>query len=186
MGEIKFGTPPGLASVVDPLPLRSAMALPVRHRVGIEWWGRGGGGRRHDSGGAEPAGEPGVALSDENREFDSGWCGRVDRARWADADRARWADAGTAVNGTGSGPPDLEVGTLVRIEEADYCYGIGPLILRLTVKPNHEAIRGGLEWVELTGVEIRGSSGREAGERTVLARVAGVRVGRRRGQRQAP
>lgn len=71
-------------------------------------------------------------------------------------------------------PSDLVVGAVVLLIEADYMYGIGDLRLRLTVTPNVQALWNRVEWVSLTGVELR-KSGYE-GKRTVLARTMGIKV----------
>ncbi|MEV0152207.1 hypothetical protein AB0H57_00490 [Micromonospora sp. NPDC050686] len=62
--------------------------------------------------------------------------------------------------------------------EADYCYGAGPLRLRVTREPaglDHAQ----LEWVELTGVELRpgGTEAASGRTRTALVRVAALRRG---------
>lgn len=73
--------------------------------------------------------------------------------------------------------PLVSVGDVVTVAEADYCYGTGPLRLRVSKVPaglDHP----GLEWVELTGVELR-PDGRPAvgGQtRTALVRVAALRA----------
>ncbi|MEH0981186.1 hypothetical protein [Micromonospora sp. CPCC 205556] len=73
--------------------------------------------------------------------------------------------------------PLLVVGDLVTISEADYCYGTGPLRLRITAEAAGTS-HPGLEWVELTGVEIRpdGSEARGGQLRTALVRVAALRA----------
>ncbi|MEU5939261.1 hypothetical protein ABZ807_08710 [Micromonospora sp. NPDC047548] len=78
----------------------------------------------------------------------------------------------------------VSVGQVVPIGEADYCYGTGPLRLRITEAPagvDHP----GLEWIELTGVEIRpdGSEARGSQPRTALVRVAALRSPTRGGRR---
>ncbi|MFG1953356.1 hypothetical protein [Micromonospora sp. NPDC048830] len=72
--------------------------------------------------------------------------------------------------------PLVSVGDVVTIAEADYCYGTGPLRLRITQRPaglDHPA----LEWVELTGVELRPDGSPAPGDqaRTALVRVAALR-----------
>jgi hypothetical protein len=83
----------------------------------------------------------------------------------------------------GHHPDDLKVGAVVRLGEEHYCYGLGTLHLRLTVAPDVRAVWERLEWVELTGVELRSTG--EGPTRTVLARVTGIQVGRPRQHRQA-
>ncbi|MFC0006127.1 hypothetical protein [Micromonospora siamensis] len=70
------------------------------------------------------------------------------------------------------------LGEVVTVPEADYCYGAGPLRLRLTEEPvglDHPRI----EWVELTGVELRPDGAEAGGGRTrrALVRVAALRRG---------
>lgn len=69
----------------------------------------------------------------------------------------------------------VTVGDLVTVGEADYCYGTGPLRLRLTAPPIG-LDRVGLEWVELTGVPLHpdGSVAQGGRSRTVLVRVAAL------------
>ncbi|MGK5445264.1 hypothetical protein ACSNN7_26050 [Micromonospora sp. URMC 105] len=72
--------------------------------------------------------------------------------------------------------PLVSIGELATIPEADYCYGTGPLRLRVTQAPAG-LTHPGLEWVELTGVEIRPDSTEARGgrPRTALVRVAALR-----------
>ncbi|MCI4064782.1 hypothetical protein MRQ36_20315 [Micromonospora sp. R77] len=63
------------------------------------------------------------------------------------------------------------------MSEADYCYGRGPLRLRITEPPvglDHPA----LEWITLTGREIRYVGGEpvDGRLRTALVRVAALRA----------
>ncbi|GAA2716646.1 hypothetical protein ACFY2R_22605 [Micromonospora olivasterospora] len=77
--------------------------------------------------------------------------------------------------------PLVSVGDVVTVAEDDYCYGTGPLRLRITRRPaglDHPR----LEWVELTGVELRpdgsaacGDQARTAPVRSALVRVAALR-----------
>ncbi|TDC41434.1 hypothetical protein [Micromonospora sp. KC213] len=73
--------------------------------------------------------------------------------------------------------PLVAVGDLVEIGEADYCYGTGTLRLRITERPAG-LDRPGLEWVELTGVELwpDGRAARGGEPRTALVRVAALRA----------
>nr|MDT0662330.1 hypothetical protein [Micromonospora sp. DSM 115978] len=82
----------------------------------------------------------------------------------------------TTPPGTHLHPADLDIDALIVLAEADYCYGLGPLRLRLTVTPTAQALWDSLEWIELTGVEIQPRSGREVQRRTVLARTSGIMV----------
>ncbi|MEV1285919.1 hypothetical protein [Micromonospora sp. NPDC049679] len=72
--------------------------------------------------------------------------------------------------------PPVAVGDVIRISEADYCYGRGELHLRVTHVPAGADLPG-LEWINLLGVELRwdGTDGRH---RQALIRVAALRVPR--------
>jgi len=70
--------------------------------------------------------------------------------------------------------PLVQVGDLIEIPEADYCYGVGVLKMRvtaMTVAP-HEVFR--LEWVRLMGVPVY-SHDQEGPEREPLVRVSALR-----------
>ncbi|SCG71829.1 hypothetical protein [Micromonospora halophytica] len=73
--------------------------------------------------------------------------------------------------------PLLTVGDLVEVSEADYCYGTGTLRLQLT-DPSAGLDHPGLEWIELTGVELRpdGRAARGGEPRTALVLVAALRA----------
>jgi hypothetical protein len=71
-------------------------------------------------------------------------------------------------------PDDVKVGAVISIAEEHYCYGVGTLHLRLTATPNVRASWNRLEWVELTGVELRHTG--DGPVRTVLARVTGIQI----------
>jgi hypothetical protein len=63
----------------------------------------------------------------------------------------------------------LRPGQVVTIPEAHYCYGTGPLRLRVTqVEENPPP---GVEWLRVKGVEIRWD-GTDGDDRDVLVRVA--------------
>jgi len=80
-------------------------------------------------------------------------------------------------------PDNLKAGAVVRLTEEHYCYGLGTLYLRLTRTPDVQASWDRLEWVELTGVELRRTGGGLT--RSVLARVTGIQLGVPRRRRQA-
>lgn len=72
----------------------------------------------------------------------------------------------------------LGAGDILRIKQADYCYGNGPLTLRITRLGADPADFPALEWLGLTGVEVD-PSGTEGELRHVLVRaelVRGIRV----------
>jgi hypothetical protein len=75
-----------------------------------------------------------------------------------------------AMNGTK--PVRLAVGDVVDLAEADYCYGVGPVKLRLTVAVDLTGIPS-LEWVAVQGVEIR-PDGTDGAVRHVVARVSAL------------
>jgi hypothetical protein len=78
------------------------------------------------------------------------------------------------VSDTSRPEPLVQVGDVIEVPEADYCYGLGTLIMRITtmtVAP-HEVAR--LEWVRLVGVPIY-TQGREGPEREALVRVTALR-----------
>ena len=68
----------------------------------------------------------------------------------------------------------IKPGDVVRIERADYCYGVGPLTMRITEIGADLAKTPALEWVRLRGVEIRWN-GSDGSERDVYVRVAALR-----------
>lgn len=71
-------------------------------------------------------------------------------------------------------PPLVSAGDEITVAEADYCYGVGMLRMRITgVKTRDLAIRG-LEWVQLEGIEIM-RGGREGRPRFALVRVTALR-----------
>lgn len=72
----------------------------------------------------------------------------------------------------------LGAGDVLRIKQTDYCYGNGPLTLRITRLGADPAEYPALEWLGLTGVELD-PHGAEGEVRHVLVRaelVRGVRV----------
>ena len=69
--------------------------------------------------------------------------------------------------------PPVKVGDVLVIDEADYCYGIGPLRLRVTAIGAPRGQVQGLEWLGVVGVEIRWN-GAEGGHRSVLVRTAAL------------
>ena len=69
----------------------------------------------------------------------------------------------------------VAVGDVIRIGEQHYCYGLGELRMRVTeVAPGSD--RPDLEWIQLTGVEIRPDGTEASRPRTVLVRVAALRA----------
>jgi hypothetical protein len=67
----------------------------------------------------------------------------------------------------------VKVGDELLLQEADYCYGAGPLILRVTVV--HEAQRfGGEDWLRVRGMELRRSDRLQLCERVALVRLAAL------------
>ena len=75
-----------------------------------------------------------------------------------------------------TGQPGLTIGTgeVLHLAEADYCYGHGPLTIRVTRSGADPALLPGLEWVRVAGVEVS-ADGRVGPERQVLVRVAALR-----------
>lgn len=65
-------------------------------------------------------------------------------------------------------------GTVLALEEADYCYGLGPIALRLTAV---EPPAPGEEWLRVTGREVLPAS--DGGLREVMIRLAAVPRGTR-------
>lgn len=65
----------------------------------------------------------------------------------------------------------VEPGQVIEIGEADYCYGVGTLKLRVTrVAPNQHP---GLEWLRVIGTEVRWD-GKDGDPRDVLVRVSAL------------
>jgi hypothetical protein len=79
--------------------------------------------------------------------------------------------------------PPIQAGDVVKLNEPDYMYGRGPLILRVTKVGRVQPLRDG-EWLDLEGVELR-PDGTQLGQeaREVLVRMTALRGGiQRRGQ----
>jgi hypothetical protein len=55
----------------------------------------------------------------------------------------------------------LKQGDLIHAEEPDYMYGIGPLLLRVTVVGRVEQLTDG-PWINLMGIPLHGSQLRAA------------------------
>lgn len=69
--------------------------------------------------------------------------------------------------------PLVQVGQIVEVPEAHYCYGTGDLLLLVThVAPVQHP---GLEWLRVRGMQIW--DGRKIGERVVDVRVAAIVAG---------
>jgi hypothetical protein len=66
--------------------------------------------------------------------------------------------------------PPVKAGDVVTIDEANYLYGTGTLVLRVTEVGVLRALPDGL-WLSVRGVEIRWD-GRDGAERGVLVRVS--------------
>ena len=65
-------------------------------------------------------------------------------------------------------------GDVVTIGEADYCYGLGALHLRLTAVGDGSPVHESAEWVQVEGVELT-RDGPERGERRALVQVSALR-----------
>ena len=76
--------------------------------------------------------------------------------------------------------PRVSAGDILMIEEADYCYGTGPLRLRVTAIGTPRGQVQGLEWLGVTGVEIRWN-GTDGPQRSVLVRTTALAEALRRG-----
>lgn len=64
-------------------------------------------------------------------------------------------------------------GDVLRIAESDYCYGVGPLVLRVTKVGADLERYPRLEWLSLRGVELR-RDGSTGPERQVLVRTSAL------------
>lgn len=62
-------------------------------------------------------------------------------------------------------------GQVLRIPEADYCYGLGLLVLRVT--DVDEQPQPGVEWLRVQGVEVR-PDGSDGDRRDVLVRTSAL------------
>ena len=77
--------------------------------------------------------------------------------------------------------PVVNKGDILVIEEADYCYGIGPLRIRVTAIGAPRGQVRGPEWLGVVGVEIRWN-GAEGAHRSVLVRTAALAEALRQGR----
>jgi hypothetical protein len=68
----------------------------------------------------------------------------------------------------------VRAGDVVRIPQAHYLCGVGPLIMRVTVVGADIHRFPALEWVRLCGVQLR-HDGSDGDQRDVLVRVAALR-----------
>lgn len=67
--------------------------------------------------------------------------------------------------------PPLVPGDVIRVEEPDYLYGVGPAVLEVTAVGRPERLVDGW-WLNLRGVSVRpDGSGRSSCERYVLVRL---------------
>ena len=76
--------------------------------------------------------------------------------------------------------PVIVKGDILVIDEADYCYGIGTLTIRVTGIGTPRGQVKGLEWLGVAGVEIRWD-GTDGDERLVLVRTSALANALRRG-----
>ena len=67
----------------------------------------------------------------------------------------------------------IRVGDIVKIAEADYCYGIGDFVLKVMAIPTGP-LPDGIEWIGIRGMEL-GWNGDARGERQVLVRTIALR-----------
>ncbi|MEV0155339.1 hypothetical protein AB0H57_16570 [Micromonospora sp. NPDC050686] len=70
-------------------------------------------------------------------------------------------------------PIPFRAGDVVRLAEQHYCYGLGPLTLRIVEVGRRERHSDGI-WIHLRGVELGPPAGRR--QRRVLARLDAVEV----------
>jgi hypothetical protein len=77
-------------------------------------------------------------------------------------------------------PEVVSVGETLRVAEADYTFGLGPLTLRVTAVVGIEQYHDE-PWVNLRGIEL-GPGGREGVERPAQVRVAALPAARRAAQ----
>ena len=76
--------------------------------------------------------------------------------------------------------PALKQGDLLVIDEADYCYGVGTLTLRLTAIGTVRGDVQALEWLGVGGVQIRWD-GTDGDHRSVLVRTSALAKALQRG-----
>jgi hypothetical protein len=71
--------------------------------------------------------------------------------------------------------PPLKPGDVIHVEETDYMYGVGPLILRVTAVGRAEQLTDG-PWVNLMGIPLRADGSQLRAEaRFATVRLAGIR-----------
>lgn len=75
------------------------------------------------------------------------------------------------------GGPHIGGGTVLALEEPDYLYGVGTLVLRIERLGADPALLRSLEWVRVVGQQVHWD-GREA-PRDVMVRVAAIGRSRR-------
>jgi hypothetical protein len=73
--------------------------------------------------------------------------------------------------------PLVSIGDVLDLEEDDYRYGTGPLILRVTRVADLRHFTDGA-WISLCGMQLR-TDGTSVEQREVLVRVATLRARRR-------
>jgi hypothetical protein len=72
-------------------------------------------------------------------------------------------------------PPTVKVGDVVRLDEPDYKYGKGRLLLRVTAIGEAHREPDGI-WLQLHGVQLRANGDFDGPERYALVRLAAVRL----------
>jgi hypothetical protein len=70
------------------------------------------------------------------------------------------------------GPADI--GDVVTIAEGDYCFGDGPLLIRVTEITSPHPQYPHATWTFVKGIELR-RDGEEVGDRHVLVRITALR-----------
>jgi hypothetical protein len=76
--------------------------------------------------------------------------------------------------------PPVQAGDVLMLNDPDYLYGQGPLILSITKVGRTERLRDG-DWLDLEGVELREDGGQIGQQpRQALVRITALRSGIRR------
>jgi hypothetical protein len=76
---------------------------------------------------------------------------------------------------SGSKAPQPSIGDVIRVEEPDYQYGTGPLLLRITAVGVAQREPDGL-WLPVRGHEIHWNGDVDPSERHALVRLSAVRI----------